>query len=296
MTTLWKINCMEDCYPGMWHRWYREQCVAVGWYAKWGFTLEGTGKKDPGWARARSALNRVAVGDHIVVALRGHRVGRIGEVTGKLVGDEHWEPLVPRTKRDPDGEMGRRILVRWDLTVGPDSRDQVVLLPAKFRFSAGELRPTIAEIRSLALGELRHAMNDRANWIGLLSHFPYERALSDFIAAYPHRLEDGLVLHPSEKVRERVFHDKTLSDVLLLDRTNHPVVVECKQYAPTIADLAQIRHYMQLLKLETDEDPRGILVHGGATKLYAEVVQAADANPPVEIVRYDLDVEFTKCR
>jgi RecB family endonuclease NucS len=139
-------------------------------------------------------------------------------------------------------------------------------------------------------------MNDRANWIGLLSHFPYERALSDFIAAYPHRLEDGLVLHPSEKVRERVFHDKTLSDVLLLDRTNHPVVVECKQYAPTIADLAQIRHYMQLLKLETDEDPRGILVHGGATKLYAEVVQAADANPPVEIVRYDLDVEFTKCR
>ncbi len=183
MTTLWKINCMEDRYPGMWHRWYRHQCVAVGWYAEWGFSLEGSANNDRGWARARGALQRIAVGDHVVVALRGHRVGRIGEVTGKRIGDEHWEPLVPRTKRDPDGEMGRRILVRWDMTVGPDSRDQVVLLPGHVRFTAGELRPTIAEIRSISLRDLRDAMNDRANWIGLLSHFPYEKALSDFVAA-----------------------------------------------------------------------------------------------------------------
>ncbi len=296
MTTLWKINCMEDQYPGMWHRRYREQCVAVGWHAKWGYALEGPTTKDLGWARARGALQRIAIGDQVVVALHGNRVGRIGEVTGKRVGDEQWEPLVPRTKRDPDGEMGRRILVRWDLTTGPDSRDQVVCLPDQQRFTAGELRPTIAEIRSVSLANLRRAMNDPANWLGLLSRFPYEQALSDFIAAYPHRLEDGLVLHPSEKVRERVFGDKTRLDVLLLDRDEHPVVVECKQHSPTVADLSQIRHYMQLLKVETEEEPRGILVHGGAAKLHAEVVQAAAAKPPVEIVRYGLDVEFTTCR
>ena len=22
--TLWKINCMEDSFPGMWQRWYRK--------------------------------------------------------------------------------------------------------------------------------------------------------------------------------------------------------------------------------------------------------------------------------
>src|SRR5690606_38059395 len=152
MATLWKVNCMEDWYPGMWHRWYRHQCVAVGWYAKWGYTIEGPAK-DRGWARARRALSQIAVGDHVIVALRGHRVGRIGEVTAKLIGDEHWDPLVPRTKRDPDGEMGRRILVRWDMTIGPDSRDQVVLLPDSQRFTPGELRPTVAEIRSVSLDE-----------------------------------------------------------------------------------------------------------------------------------------------
>ena len=296
MTTLWKINCMEDRYPGMWHRWYRHQCVAVGWCAKWGYTLQGSAKNDPGWARARSALQQIAVGDHVVVALRGHRVGCIGEVTGKRISDEYWEPLVPRTKRDPDGEMGRRVLVRWDMTVGPDSRDHVVLLPEHRRFTRGELRNAIAQIRSVSLKDLHDAMNDRANWIGLLSHFRYEQALSDFIAAYPHRLEDGLVLHPSEKVRERVFGDRTRLDVLLLDRNECPVIVECKQYSPIVADLKQLRHYMRLLKRETDEEPRGILVHGGAAKLHAEVVRAASETPPIEIVRYHLDVEFTTCR
>jgi len=294
--TLWKINCMEDRYPGMWHRWYRHQCVAVGWYAGLGFTLEGSAKNDPGWARARGALQRIAVGDHIVVALSGHRVGRIGQVTGKLIDDEHWDPLVPRSKREPDGEMGRRILVRWDMTVGPDSRDLVVLLPQHVRFTGGELRPTIAEIRSRPVNKVRDAMNDETNWIGLLSHFPYERALSDFIAAYPHRLEDGLVLHPSEKIRERVFEDRTRSDVLLLDRDERPVIVECKQHSPTVADLRQLRGYLRRLRAETDQKARGILVHGGATKLHADVVTTAADRPPIEIVRYHLDVGFTSCR
>ena len=286
---------MEDQYPGMWHRWYRHQCVAVGWYAGSGFTLEGP-THDRGWARARSGLKRIAVGDHIVVALSGHRVGRIGQVTGKLIDDEHWDPLVPRSKREPDGEMGRRILVRWDMTVGPDTRDLVVLLPERLRFTGQERRATIAEIRSASIATVRDAMTDETNWIGLLSHFPYERALSDFIAAYPHRLEDGLMPHPSEKIRERVFRDRTRSDVLLLDRDQRPVIVECKQHSPTVADLRQLRRYLDLLQKETEQEARGILVHGGATKLHGDVVQAAAGSPPIQIVRYHLDVDFTACR
>jgi len=276
----------------MWHRWYRHQCVAVGWHAKWGFKLLG-GKSDAGWARARTALQRIQVGDDIVVALQGHRVGRIGQVTGKRVDDGQWDPLVPVSKHRPDGEMGRRIDVRWDLACGPDDRDMVVALPEQARFSSGELRPTIAEVRSVSPADLRQAMNDPASWVGLLSHFHYERALSDYIAAYPHRLEDGLVPHPDDKIRERVFGDGTRLDVLLLDRDSRPVVVECKQGHPTHENLDQLRHYMKLLVQETGcKDARGILVHGGARKLRRDITEAAQARPAVEIVQYLLQIDF----
>lgn len=292
--TLWKINCMEDKYPGMWHRWYRQQCVAVGWYAKWGYSLAEESATNEGWNRARKALQRIAVGDHIVVALSGHRVGRIGEVTAKFVDDSFWQPLVPPSKREPDGEMGRRILVRWEMTTGPEDRDQVVLLPEGGRFNANELRNTIAVVHSLSIEQLRTSMNDRVHWSGLLSTFPYERALSDYIAAYPHRLEDGLVPYPDGKIRERVFGDRSRLDVLLLDREDNPVIVECKQHAPTIADINQLRHYLKLLNEETGRLPRGFLVHAGAAKLRSDVSAHALREPGVEIVRYSLDVDFVR--
>ncbi len=115
--TLWKINCMEDRFPGMWQRWFRSQCVAVGWHSEWGFPLKGhipAEEHAAAWSRARSSLQKIKIGDHIIVSLRGHRVGRLGEVTGKAIEDADWNPLVPRTKDEPDGEMGRRIFVRWD--------------------------------------------------------------------------------------------------------------------------------------------------------------------------------------
>jgi len=136
-------------------------------------------------------------------------------------------------------------------------------------------------------------MNDPANWVGLLSHFKYERALADYIAAYPHHLEDGLVPHPDAKIREKVFHDRKRLDVLLLDREERPVIVECKQGAPTVKNFAQLRHYMKSLQKETGQmDVRGILVHGGARNLHHRVVAAAAHAPVVEIVQYRLQVDF----
>lgn len=293
---LWKINCMEDKYPGMWQRWYRDQCVAVGWCSKQGYQLSGpsNGKNEAGWKRARTALQQISRGDKIVVALRGHKVGRIGEVTGKAIADTEWEPLVPRSHDVPDGEMGRRILVRWDMTTGPDDREMVVSLQVDAQFTSGELRPTVSEIRSLTITRLARAMKDPSNWVGLLSHFDYERALSGYIAAYPHRLEDGLLPHPNKRIREYVFQDLSRSDVLLLDRNEVPVVVECKQGQPTIPDVEQLRRYLRRLQDETGQKARGILVHGGARKLRREVRMAANAKPQVEIVQYKVDVEFSR--
>jgi hypothetical protein len=229
----------------------------------------------------------------VVAALKGNRVGRLGQVTEIHVEDDEWEETVPRSKDLPNGAMGRRIYVRWDLTCGPDDRDLVVALPENARFTTGELRPTIAEIRSRTIEKLQAAMKDPANWVGLLAHFKYEKALSDYIAAYPHHLEDGLVPYPNAKVREKVFKDQTRLDVLLIDRKETPVIVECKQGAPTPDNVRQLRAYMRLLCKETSKkDVRGILVHGGSRKLRLDVIKEAAKPRRVEIVRYRLQVDF----
>lgn len=292
---LWKVSCLENNYPGMWQRWFRHQCVGIGWPPADGYHLDGPSAGRQGWSRARKALKSVTVGDDVIVTLRGHRVGRLGTVTGKAIEDDQWDPLVPSSQDLPTGEMGRRLLVRWDLTVGPDSRDMVVALPPEVQLTSGELRPTINQVRSRSKKELVEAMNDASNWVGLLTHFDYERALSGYIAAYPHRLEDGLLPHPNERVRERIFGDRSRLDVLLTDRRNVPVVVECKQGSPTIDHLRQIRNYMRLLRKETGISPCGILVHGGARKLPRDVALAALRKPEVEIVQYILDVNFARC-
>ncbi len=289
---LWKINCMERHYPGMWQRWFLSQCVAVGWFSGSGYHLHGETKDERGWIVCRNALKRIKIGDDIVVTLSDHRVGRIGKVVNLAIGDDEWNPLVPKDATLPDGEMGRRILVRWDMLTGPDDREMIVALPESAQLTAGELRPTLAEIRSRSVDELKHVMNDRANWVGIWNHFAYESALSGYIAAYPHRLEDGLLPYPNGKIRERVFADMSRLDVILLDRSGMPVIVECKQGQPTLNDLDQLRGYLKNLAIEAQRNARGILVHGGARKIRREIQLAADLDPKIEIVQYKLDVDF----
>jgi hypothetical protein len=219
----------------------------------------------------------------------------LGEVTGKAIEDNQWDPLVPQTKQRPNGEMGRRILVRWDLTVGPDKREDVVLLPEGRRFSTGELRPTIAEIRSQSLDDLKDAMQDEANHESLLAHFDFEKALSGYIATYPHHLEDGLTVHPDLKIRENTYPDRTRSDVILLDRKDRTVVVECKQGPPTVEAVQQLRRYLTHIKKENDIVARGVLVHGGSRKLHNDVIGAAAQTPRIEVVQHRLGVEFSLC-
>ena len=285
---------MENEFPGMWQRWFKYQCVAIGWAAAWGFKLRGKTKRQHGWTRARRLIDEeIQPGDLVIVALRGHKVGRIGEVTKKAVEDKDWNPLVPPRKDNNVGEMGRRILVRWELETGPDDRKLVVALPKEAQLSSGQLRPTVAEIPLQRLRNLRNAMNDPSNWVGL-SQFSYEKALSDYIGSYPHLLEDGLLPHPDKKVRERVFADRRRLDVLLEDTKEMAVIVECKQHQPTVTDVRQLQHYLKRFQREEKQNARGILVHGGAQKLRHEVRRAARTKPAVELVQFNVGVDFSR--
>lgn len=291
----WKVYCMEDYWPGLWQRWFRNQCVAVGWPPNEGWTLSG-GPAGKGWGAARRGLRQIAKGDRVVVQLKDSRVGRIGEVVRKRVADSEWDPLVPRSQTMPDGEMGRRIIVRWDLRAGPADPEMVVKLPLSSRLPAGVLLGTIKPLNLATFKSIERAMNDESNWASLLAQFHHETSLSDYIATYPQKLEDGLQPYPSAKIRERVFQDRSRSDVLLIDRNERPVIVECKQDAPAIEHLRQIRKYMKNLGRETGKKARGILVHGGARKLRRDIRHKINQKPQIEVVQYSLKVDFAPCK
>jgi RecB family endonuclease NucS len=168
-----------------------------------------------------------------------------------------------------------------------------VALPERARLTQGELRPTVAEVRSRRLDSLRRVMKDPSNWVSL-SEFPYERALSDYIGAYPHLLEDGLLPHPNNKVRERLFRDRSRLDVLLEDGDGIAVIVECKQRQPSLDNVRQLQHYLTQFRREEALKVRGILVHGGAQKLRSEVRRAAKKRPKVELVQFSIGVDFSR--
>jgi hypothetical protein len=297
----WKVYCMEDKYPGLWHTWFTQQVAAVGWAGKWGFSLRGRGHADDrAWSWARSGLLQMSCGDKLVVQLKHHRVGRVGIITGLQIEDSEWSPTVPPTREDPDGEQGRLIQVRWDLSSGLLVPNMVVALPEDARLAPGPAtRVTVYELSAEQFGAIENATRDEENWVPVQLGFDRERWLSDHIAASPHELEAGLRPYPWASVREQVFDDRTRSDVLLLDREGCPVVVECKQDAPTLDNLRQLRGYMaKVEKLVRDRGHsntvRGILVHGGPRRVHVEVRKAAAQEVAVELVRYVANVDFSR--
>jgi hypothetical protein len=287
----WKICCGEKEVPGLWPRWFKNQCVAVGWRIKPGYTLEGP-TKSQGWARARKALKKIEPGDMILVQLKDNRVGRVGEVVRKEIGENKWNPLIPPSEDHSHGQQGSRIAVRWDLNIGPLDVGTVVLLPKSSQLPSNVARPTICPLKPKLYESIVDAMRDERNWVGLQGRFKYEQSLSDFIANFPHRLEDDLLPFPDAKVREKAFSDHSRSDVLLIDGKNIPVVVECKQDTPTLKDILQLRGYMEKFERLTGKKTRGILVHGGATTLRDEVHRKVKTVSRLKVIRYSLDVDF----
>jgi hypothetical protein len=287
---------MENAYPGLWQLWFKKQCVTDGHspYDQECKMMGGKTKGQDDWIKTRNALNKMKHGDLIVVALPDRRIGRIGEVIRKMVKDEEWDPLFPGDSDWKKGYMGRRILVRWEIDQAPDSAELVVQLPDGINMGRGTLR----QVHSPNVERFRSVIANQANWVPVTGRFGYERALSDYIAQFPHKLKPGLEPYPNEKIREKVFGDGSRSDVLLRDDVDrNPVIVECKQDSPTQEDVRQLRRYIKNLKRETREQASGILVHGGARTVGEKVWHEAKGSPRVEFFYYKLDVDFSSsCR
>lgn len=286
---------MEDKYPGLWQSWFTQQTIAIGWPPRW-WPFEGK-TKTTGWSIARKAAKQIQPGDKILVQLSNSRVGRLGTVVSTHISDNDWSPTVPKDRENPEGEMGRRFDVRWDLSSGPISPSAVARLPAGIRFQGATLRLTIARVPEDLATKIETALKDEANWTAVHSRFASERAISEYINEFPHLLKAGLRPYPNAKTREFTFKDKKRSDVLLLDPDRGLVIVECKQNAPVLNDLKQLRHYMKRAKQEivgSDQKIaiRGILVHGGPRRIDSSVVLAASQKPVVEIVCFAVDVNF----
>jgi hypothetical protein len=52
---------------------------------------------------------------------------------------------------------------------------------------------------------------------------------------------------------------------------------------------------MAKLQEETGQQVRGILIHGGARKLAPEIAAEAAKHPVVDVVRYNVEVDFSPC-
>jgi hypothetical protein len=253
------------------------------------------GKRRLDWIVTRNALQKIQPGDLILVALPDRRIARIGRVLETKIRDEDWNPLYLYPGEPGEwerGYMGRRISVQWELDCGaPENPDQVVQLPEGVSLGRGTLR----RVKHHKVKWFRRVIANPANWVGMVGGFGYERALSDYIAYYPHRLKPGLEPYPGEDVREKVFGDRSRADVLLRDGNDNgkPVIVECKLESPDAGDVRQLRRYIKRLKDETREQASGILVHGGARTVAENVWREANKSPRVEIFQYKLDVEFT---
>lgn len=296
----WRVHCHVGQHPGQWQRWFREQCCAVGWHPNvWqeargeGWTLSAPGA-DRDFVTTVNHLRRMREGDWIVATLPGHKIGRLGRIFRLEVEDEQWNPVIPPTRKFPFGENGRRILVRWQLDVGPADLTKVVQLPPKVRLNAGQLRGTARRIPLDRLGAIMDAMREGANWVSLHSAFNLETALSSYIALHPHVLEDGLTSHPGFDATEQTFADGRRADVILEDAKGRTLVVECKQGAPTLAACDQVHHYRSELQKLLPENVacRAMLVYGGSRHV-APDVRAYAQRDGIELVNFALQVNFS---
>lgn len=296
----WRVHCHIGHHPGQWQRWYREQCCAIGWPpAEWrgianpdGYTIADT-EGDRDFATSVNNCLRMMPGDWIAATLPNGRVGRLGRVFRVAIEDHEWNPIVLPSKRLPLGENGRRIEVRWDLTVGPQDPSQVVLLPKESQFIGGQIRGTVRQLPLNRVSALKATMNDSRHWVSLASAFNLETALSAYIALHPHRLEDGLTSHSSFGSTEAGVADGGRIDVLLEDRDGRTVVVECKQGAATVDACKQALRYRRQIEplVSVPNEVRAIVVHGGTRRVAPEVVKFAEVNK-VELVYFELAVSF----
>jgi len=291
------VVCDDKRYPGLWQRWFEQQCAAVGWPPQSGFKLEGSSIAQS-WSTARNCLKKMRRGDVVVVQLANHRIGRIGEIVEKMVADDEWNPTVSKKQHPKYGEHGRRVLLRWDLSLGPKNPEEIVTLPEEAQIPLTYAIKAVAELPQPQFRAIVRAMRSPSNWVSMFSYFRKERALSDYVAEFPHRVKDGLKPFPEAgKITEKPLVDGTRMDVLLVDTVGNPVVVECKRDEATVGSIDQLQRYIDhVKKLTGRKHVRGLLLHGGARSLGSRVRAKLKGKRHIQVFQYSLRVDFTESR
>lgn len=243
------------------------------------------------WKKMRNSLAAMRPGDIVVAMLPDARVGRIGEIVRMEIEDHQWSPIIQRKAAMPFGENGRRILVRWNLVLGPENFDTVTRLPKGLRNFGQHAISWLDEGRYMHLAA---AVADARNWEPFYGNFRFETALSDYIAMHPYRLQDGLRINRDvKKFRECSLSSGGRIDVVLEDRARVPVLVECKQEGVVESHIHQLTNYLK--KFHDDYPylpvPRGILVHGGSRRVDAKLRDLAN-DQGISLVHHELRVDF----
>lgn len=300
----WIVICPEPDAPGVWHTWFGEKCVAVGWPPP---KYSMTGPTDNvGWGWVRDRLGQMSPGDKVIPFLLHSRVGPVGIIERVLVADAQWKPTVPRGKyrRNPDEpELGRRVEVTWEVQ-GMPPEGMAALVPVESGLTRPLARHTVEELSAEKFQRVQQVLAASQNWIeidrageeiepeaGVQLGAPpvmgvLERDLQQFLARNLELIEAGLKPHPDYQLIEFPT-DVGFIDLLCQDSTCSLVVIEIKSGWASDSAVGQIARYMGWVQanLAGERRSRGILLCAGASPT---IWAACRAIPGLEMKRFQL--------
>jgi hypothetical protein len=308
----WIVICPEPSIRGgLWARWYRENCVAVGWSPP-SFYLEGEAA-DLGWAFARTRLKQVRPGDKVIPFLLKWRIGPVGTVKDVKAADADWSATVQagHAPWGEDEDLGRRILVSWEQDGMPPG-GKVAIVPPNHRTGGGPLaRHTIEQLNTEQYQNLCSVLSDPKNWLDLTSkeeqsdgeideaslpqpHPPdlslLERDLQKFVSRNLDVIERGLKADPGFQLEEYII-DVGRIDLLCKDAEGNWVVIELKADWAGDDAVGQILGYMNWVKenLPNGSTVRGIIVCKNTT---GRVKAAIKWVPRLSVRRFNLSFKI----
>jgi hypothetical protein len=164
----WIVICPVPKVQGdVWALWYRENCVAAGWPPP-NWSLDGP-SQEVGWIYARNRLKEIRPGDKVIPFLLKWRIGPVGTVKEVRVADAQWEKTVEKhcyIGSTQESDLGRRILVTWELTDMPPE-GKCALVPPDQRPPGWLAKHTIESLPVEEFQRLRAVVSNPSNWIDL---------------------------------------------------------------------------------------------------------------------------------
>jgi hypothetical protein len=316
----WIVICPEPYVRGgVWARWYREKCVAVGWPPP-NWNLDGP-TESFGWAYARNRLKEIRPGDKVIPFLLKWRIGPVGTVRALRVADAEWNQTVEKgiySLNIEEPELGRRLLVTWErIEMPPDGR--CALVPPDQRPPGPLAKHAIEQLPAETFQRLCSVLSNRSNWIDVLptavsspggpsavvesQHETeietappppppaelalLERDLQKFLSRNLGVIEKGLVPDPAYQLEEYTS-DVGRMDFLCKDAQNNWVVIELKADWAGDDAVGQILGYMSWVRDNLPNGPtvRGIIVCKNTTGRVKAAIKLA---PSLSIKRFSLN-------